>query len=232
MPQELPNLELVIKLLKMTTSSHDGEALVALRKANEQITRYGWDWDSLLRSKVKIVGDPFGSMSAPPTPKATPRPQPSPAPKPTFSCAECNTRGHWRVISLPNNTINRFCGQNCVDAYVIKNLTCAHCSHRGNVIAFFCSHDKRNRNFCGKQCFNAYMDKMLGPKVAPPSAMKPQSKPNVYAGSCSVCRIHIAVGQGKVFRPNAGSNWRLYCNACARRATHPKTSTFSADDLD
>lgn len=100
---DMLNLELLIKLLKMTSSSNDGEALIAMRKANEAVARFT-DWDTLLRGKITIVEDPFNSIDrparsngattkAPPPPPASwgqrapaPTPPPSrparPAPKP------------------------------------------------------------------------------------------------------------------------------------------------------
>lgn len=59
------NLSLVIKLLKMSTSANDAEALVAIRKANAQVTAAGWDWERLLLGKVKIVADPFSTLANP-----------------------------------------------------------------------------------------------------------------------------------------------------------------------
>jgi hypothetical protein len=53
MSEELPNLTLLIKLLKMTTSSHDAEALLAIRKANEQLAKFGGDWERLLNANPK-----------------------------------------------------------------------------------------------------------------------------------------------------------------------------------
>src|SRR5262245_56175131 len=92
---ELPNLGLLIKLLKMTTSSNDGEALIAMRKANEQLIKFGGDWEALLSGKVTVIGDPFVKMDAPrdsdirrsqhakpPPPHSAPRPQPQPKPQP------------------------------------------------------------------------------------------------------------------------------------------------------
>jgi hypothetical protein len=90
-----PSLTLLIKLLKMTTSSHDAEALVACRKANAELQKFGGDWDTLLRGKVTVIGDPFENLrkpdpgrteaprSAPPPPPPPPRPStPPPPPQP------------------------------------------------------------------------------------------------------------------------------------------------------
>jgi hypothetical protein len=99
---ELPNLPLLIKLLKMTTSPHDGEALLAVRKANEQLVKFGGCWEALLRGKVTIIADPFANEACPPPPPdrkpappapprpprqpppftAPPRPAPPPKPRP------------------------------------------------------------------------------------------------------------------------------------------------------
>lgn len=65
MADDLPNLGTLIKCLKMTTSSHDGEALIAIRKANEQLQKFGGDWETLLRGKVTVIGDPFAAVPEP-----------------------------------------------------------------------------------------------------------------------------------------------------------------------
>jgi cell division septation protein DedD len=86
------NLERLIKLLKLSASPNDSEALAAVRKANDVLARSFGDWDSLLRGKVTIIEDPFNSIKAPPrrdTPREAPSPpqrpappQPKPAPPP------------------------------------------------------------------------------------------------------------------------------------------------------
>lgn len=78
MSDDLPNLGLLIKLMKMTTSSNDGEVLVAIRKANEQLAKFGGDWEALLSGKVTVIGDPFAGLDIPAqrTTQATPPPTP------------------------------------------------------------------------------------------------------------------------------------------------------------
>lgn len=83
---ELPKLELFIKMMKMT-DAEETVALVALRKANAILRENGWDWERLLRGKVKIIANPFasGGPTIPPveTRKAPPpRPQSPPPPPP------------------------------------------------------------------------------------------------------------------------------------------------------
>jgi len=43
------NVEMLTKLLMMTTSSHDGEALVAIRKANEMLARDRLNWQGVMK---------------------------------------------------------------------------------------------------------------------------------------------------------------------------------------
>jgi hypothetical protein len=93
MSEDLPKQELLIKLLKMTTSPNEGEALIAMRKANALLTSAGWDWDKLIQGKIKVIEDPFksvgepynpgaGNRTAPPPPSRTPQAPPPAAPQP------------------------------------------------------------------------------------------------------------------------------------------------------
>jgi hypothetical protein len=82
MSEDLPKQEMLAKLLKMTTSPNDGEALVAIRKANNLLTSAGWDWDKLLQGKIKIAADPFANLGTPYNPGVN---SPPPAPvKPAY----------------------------------------------------------------------------------------------------------------------------------------------------
>jgi hypothetical protein len=75
------NLELLIKLLKLTASSNDAEALLAMRKAHEVLAKFGGDWEALLHSKVTVIADPFTAAAKPPEVHHSP-PPPRPHPKP------------------------------------------------------------------------------------------------------------------------------------------------------
>lgn len=83
---DVPKQELLIKLLKMTTSNNDGEALTALRKANAFLVSAGWDWERLINAKITVVEDPFKDLGASPawgSPQGTtsvPQPPSRPAP--------------------------------------------------------------------------------------------------------------------------------------------------------
>ena len=83
MSEDLPKQDLLVKLLKMTTSSNDGEALAAMRKANALLLTAGWDWDKLIAGKIKVIEDPFKSVMDPFAYRDTaPRTRPSPPPPP------------------------------------------------------------------------------------------------------------------------------------------------------
>lgn len=89
---DLPKQELLCKLLKMTTSSNDGEALTAMRKANALLISAGWDWDRLIAGKIVVVGDPFVSLKTPEVKKSgdgynSSRPPPRPKPPPQGQAA-------------------------------------------------------------------------------------------------------------------------------------------------
>ena len=75
---ELPKQDLLAKLLGMTTSNNDGEALNAIRKANLLMKSAGWTWADLISKKIKIIenpftglGDPRQKMPPPPRPRGT-----------------------------------------------------------------------------------------------------------------------------------------------------------------
>lgn len=83
----IPKQELLIKLLSLTASDNDAEALSALRKATKILNDSGWTWERLIHGKITVIADPFASLATPPTPErqnappAPPRPMPA-APRP------------------------------------------------------------------------------------------------------------------------------------------------------
>lgn len=84
-PADLPKQDFLLKLLNMTTSSADAEALLAIRKVNKFLQANGWTWDMLLASKIKIIADPFSGLGTPSTLTKN-KPPPPPQPRlPVFS---------------------------------------------------------------------------------------------------------------------------------------------------
>lgn len=68
------NIQMLIKLLRMTESTHDGESLTAIRMANSMLNRHNANWDDVMRSKVPMVdADPFAKapVVGPSTPRNT-----------------------------------------------------------------------------------------------------------------------------------------------------------------
>jgi hypothetical protein len=91
-----PNLGLLIKLMKLTASTNDSEALLAIRKANEQLQKFGGDWERLLQGRVTVIGDPFGQIPVPfnePKPRYDGYSAPQAAPQPPpYTTAESMRR--------------------------------------------------------------------------------------------------------------------------------------------
>jgi hypothetical protein len=108
----LPRQELLTKLLKMTTSANDGEALAAMRKANDLLARAGWDWDRLIAGKIRIVEDPFKNLQTPtgPTPASKSRPAYAPTPPmPPPPPQRPQTTPHTWPLGINPNRFASFC---------------------------------------------------------------------------------------------------------------------------
>jgi outer membrane biosynthesis protein TonB len=90
--------ELLIKLLKLTTSSNDAEALLAMRKANAIASEAEFDgWERILRGHVKVIADPFVHIKAAPPPPPPPSPPKRPyqgAPPPRSQPYSPNPQPH------------------------------------------------------------------------------------------------------------------------------------------
>lgn len=88
------NTELLLKLMRMTTSDNDGEALVAIRKANAMLAAEKKDWEDLIvrssqvRSQDNSFRTPPSQRKPPPSrnpyadawKRANPRPRTRPEP--------------------------------------------------------------------------------------------------------------------------------------------------------
>lgn len=120
---ELPKQELLIKLLRMTTSDNDPEALAALRKANALLVSAGWDWERLIHSKIRIIEDPFKNLGTPSAPARAAngsgfaRPQPQPQSAPVTPPKRTTTT--WPLGIQPNRFAN-FCY--CCGVEVLTNV--------------------------------------------------------------------------------------------------------------
>lgn len=82
---DIANLDLIIKLLRMTESSTDGEALNAIRMANAQLRKTSLSWEDLLRGKVTVLQSPWAEGPLRGSTMKSRAPAPSPPPGPTQS---------------------------------------------------------------------------------------------------------------------------------------------------
>jgi hypothetical protein len=65
---ETPDYKMFLKLLNLTTSQYDGEALNAIRMANAVLARTNQTWEDLLKGKVVMIqGAQEGTLSKSPT---------------------------------------------------------------------------------------------------------------------------------------------------------------------
>lgn len=128
-------LSKLIKLLNLTTSPNQGEALSAVSMANNLVAKLGTTWDELLTGKVTLIADPFTSIPEPPKsaasapPAYTPSPppphvrrQPPPRPGPTntppiytYACAHCGS--HFHSTNNVAAGTQPFCSSFCCTAY-------------------------------------------------------------------------------------------------------------------
>ena len=55
---DTPDYAMFLKLMNLTTSSYDGEALNAIRMANAVLARTNQTWEDLLKNKIVMVAPP------------------------------------------------------------------------------------------------------------------------------------------------------------------------------
>lgn len=103
-----PDLDTIIKLMGMTGSIHDAEALSALRMATARLKKWGWTWDAILRGKIKIMPNPFANIPNPLTTQSGAtymRPTPTPpAPPKQFDNAK-EIEGYFDKVNMPGKKI-------------------------------------------------------------------------------------------------------------------------------
>lgn len=97
---EIPKQELLIKLLSMTESTSDNEALMAVRKANQLLRSAGWTWEALVRAKIKVIEDPFKNVFDPSTSQQERRKPAAPPPPPPPRSPPQQPRG-WNPAPPP-----------------------------------------------------------------------------------------------------------------------------------
>lgn len=104
------DLTRLIKLMGLTGSDSDHEALMAVRAANREIHKIGKSWAEILSGRVKVIGDPFVGLSKPETQSrvSTPKPPPTPTTNSTWSSGasddEAQRRQREAAAAAPSPT--------------------------------------------------------------------------------------------------------------------------------
>jgi hypothetical protein len=223
-------LTLLIKLLKLTTSNNDSEALAAMRKANEQLPKLGGDWEKLLLGQVKVVADPFANLQAAPKPHVAETAKPKPAPQPQAQ----PTWAQQQATNTANGLPNTFAGR------------CYHCDSGVPVrhgIRWLCQ-SVGWKTFCNKQCYTDWDNGVIPvqrPQPRPQPAPRPapnfmaqaappmstrQARPNGFPGNCLDCNNFVQ-SQAGFITPKPTRGWDLYCTPCWAKINHS-----SINDID
>jgi hypothetical protein len=209
MSEELPNLTLLIKLLKMTTSSHDAEALLAIRKANEQLAKFGGDWERLLRSRITIIGaDPFSAIAEPP--KREPKVRQPQAPSVNITCTACGT-------TTPD--VAAFCIQCGADPrkHYPESLAPLAATPKKTPECAANPAAKTPKQVIYIVCINCGWD-MLSKETScsynchEHPTIKSGPRTNQYASYCYCCGIPVPQSAGFLFRK--ASKWEVKCSPC------------------
>lgn len=220
MSDELPKHELLRKLLNMTTSSNDAEALVAMRKANSILSSSGWSWDQLLAGKIRLIGDPWKGM-APTAPRESaaaraakaspPRQAPRPPPPRQYIDIDGIAWPTQASVDLANQQIRaRRNARKYIDVDGGTWSSQADCDRANAQI--------RARN-----------QRAASPKVTIGS-----TRTNGFSGNCYCCGTFVNAGAGWIFKPS--SKWLIACDPC-NKSTNPiptrpaKPITTAADIL-
>ena len=221
MPTEIPKQELLAKLLMMTTSSSDGEALSAIRKANNLLTAAGWTWEMLIASKIKIIENPFTNLGDPregrvarQPPRTNPAPPPPPPPP------------RWTAAKTPVNS----------RSLSMADTWCYCCGLRiqgGNGWNFHPSnYNQHARSGAHGICdiCNSTSNIYIGTHPAPHQVPPPAARPNQFPGFCYACGSQVSALQGFIFKPYQFNNaardtWSTLCKNCNKPglyvADHP-----------
>lgn len=192
-----PDLGLLIKMLRMTTSDTDTIALVAMRKANKELEKFGGDWEALLLGKVKvtIVSDPFANNSIPnvsngerarrtSTPPNTYTPSPPPPPPPPQRDA---------FQDLADAKVRQ--AQAEIERRRRVEQVQREAAERQRLDA---ERAERNRRERQRQYEEAQRAQAFG-----------TGKKNKFAGHCRYCKRHLPAGDGDLVQVNGA--WSVQC---------------------
>ncbi len=198
MSEEKFELTRLVKLMGMTTSAHDAEALVALRAANREIEKLQKNWTEILTGCVKItvMEDPFARSTVPDnanvgTSRGSATTPDRPTPSPNFNQAAQNYR------TRRPQTPPRPQGNYCVD--------CSTPIGHGSVRCSAC---------LSKQA--AAAQRMAA------AAQQRGRKPNKFAGLCMICKERVGAGDGFLVQQNVRGSWEIECDKARNPKCAPK----------
>lgn len=242
------NLDLLIKLLNLTTSPLDSEAIAAMRKANDQLLKFNTTWERLLKSRITIVADPFASVAPPsfasrPPPVAEPRPMPTP-PRPQRPAHPAGYQGYGAppqrpqptapvdfFLTLPNGAyVGPFTNHQDASAYRARLRITA----TANQIT------TPNVYTTPRHYENALRSVRAPPQpTAPVSQSMSSTRTNKFDSVCYACSRAVPAGSGLLNHQDAQGKWRVVCGpnfghnaSYANRPKRPPASTGQlADDL-
>lgn len=227
------NLDLLIKLLSTAThpTTPDNIALVAMRKAGDQLTKFKTDWAGLLKGRVTVVQDPFARTDAPQvkprpapsaTPPAPPPPPPPTQPRPSTNARDLNMAEAAGAISARNSG---------------GRWTNPHPTGSALEAAWFKGFDQERFRRAKAQRAQPRPTKPT-PRPDPAATTTQAAQPrrtNQYPGKCYTCSRDVPAGSGFLAGKGANGQYRVVCgdnfghNApYAQRSTRPQAS---ADDI-
>lgn len=205
-------LDTLIKVLLMTTSDTDGEALAAIRRANSMLKNAATSWDDLLRGKVTVMADPFENISAPhnhassrPVQKPAAPPPPPPPPSQYLDCDDCGRtvpRFSVKSIGLSGNL--------CTTCYADR-LTKAAQRPKPQPAP-------QNPSYFGSR---------------PPRSTR---NTNSFSGHCFACNCQVDAGYGALRDVNAKlvdnsyAQTKIFCEDCNQMLTDGRMTLASAID--
>ena len=149
-------LDKLVKLLRLTTSSNDAEALLAVRKANEILPQISPDWGDLLFGKVTLIADPFDGGHIGRSASDRPPPRKPPPPKPTAPvlrpCDYC--QGTQDASFGVIGSKGWYCSSACKTVAEPPTMYCPGCG-KANTRGLHYYSKRKNRAYCSSACQSA-----------------------------------------------------------------------------
>lgn len=182
------NLDRLIKMMGMTSSDNDNQALVAIRTANKLLASAGASWDDILRAKVKVIADPFASIPMQDVPKSTnrgPAPAAPPPPRGTPRASSGTAPGRASGWTAQNNPPP----PNPTPRKAPTNFTDEPCDRCGfKVLAGTGIYNNRGK------LEHDTGDQLCQRQQAQASAQN--GRPNKFADTCALCNNNVPAGEG------------------------------------